>query len=66
LVTVTAAAMTALLMNMTGSGGVTLFQANSHPSSVNGCGRIVSWTESGSVLNEVMTDHAKGTNISSA
>ena len=30
---------------------------------MNGSGMNVSWTESGSVLNEVMSDQANGTNI---
>ena len=33
---------------------------------MNGSGMIVSWTESGNVLNDVMTDQPNGTNISSA
>ena len=38
----------------------------SHASSVNGSGMNVRRTESGSVLNDVTSDQANGTNISNA
>ena len=66
LVIVTASAMIALLRNRTGSGGFSLVSAYSQPAGVNGCGMTCSLTESGSVLNDVMTDQANGTNISIA
>jgi hypothetical protein len=40
--------------------------ACSQPSTVNGWGMNVRRTESGSVLNEVITDQANGRNISNA
>jgi hypothetical protein len=66
LVTVTVAAMIALLMNSRGIAGLMRVKANSQPCSVNGLGMNVICTESGSVLNDVMIIHEKGTNIRSA
>ena len=50
-----------------GSGGSSFVEGVlARPSSVNGSGMNVSRTESGSVLNDVITDQANGTNIRSA
>ena len=63
LLIVTARARTALLANSTGSGGSSFVSAYSQPAVVNGCGMMFSVTESGSVLNDVITDQPNGTNI---
>ncbi len=65
-VSITEPASRKLLKNILGSDGSRSVQAVSHPWSVNGCGISVSRTESGIVLNDVMTVHANGTSISSA
>ena len=66
LVIITEPASRKLLKNSRGSGGSSSVHAVSQPASVNGSGNKVSCTESGIVLNEVMSVHANGTNISSA
>ena len=55
-----------LLKNSRGKGGSSSVHADFQPSSVNGSGMKVSWTESGMVLNDVTSVHRNGTNISSA
>src|SRR3954453_2336593 len=62
-VIVTAVAMRKLLTNSTVIAGVSSVAANCQPAVVNGSGMSVSRTESGSVLNDVTTDHVNGTNI---
>ncbi len=62
----TAVAMIRLLKNRTWIGGVSCVNANSHPAVVNGWGMSVRCTESGSVLNDVTTDHVNGTNSTTA
>ena len=60
---VTATAMIALLTNRTGRGGSSFVSAYSQPAVVNGWGMMFRLTESGNVLNDVMTDQANGMNI---
>src|SRR3954469_16218159 len=59
--------MSVLLKNSRGSDGSSSLNAVCQPSRLTGLGRNVSWrTASEFVLNDVETDHAKGTIISSA
>ena len=64
--TVMAMAMPKLLANIRQMDGSRLAKTYVQASSVNGRGRNVSCTESGSVLNEVTTDHANGMHIRTA
>ena len=59
-------AMTRLFENSTTTFGSSSVNAYSHAWNVNGSGMNVSRRESGCVLNDVITDHANGMNISSA
>ena len=62
----TASAIAKLLRNSRKMDGSRLAATYFQASSVKGCGMNVSRTESGSVLNEVITDQANGMNISRA
>src|SRR4051812_8668993 len=63
LLMVTASARIALFAKRTGNGGFNLVSAYSQPAVVTGCGMTFNVTESGSVLNDVITDQPNGTNI---
>jgi hypothetical protein len=58
--------MSALLKKRRGRVGVSSLNAYSYAWRVKGSGMIDRRTESGSVLNDVISDQAKGTNMRSA
>ena len=63
---VTARAMPKLFANSRKIEGFSFSKTYRQASRVNGWGMIVSWTESGSVLNDVMSDQPNGMNIAIA